>query len=328
MCREKDSKERKTGNRVILSISCLLLLSGMVMLFTYMVGKGLEKKEYVADLEDTMIEKEDSSIFRKAGGFDNYIDDLYLPVIFEKSENDKIAVLKSYETAWKEQLERYTADFKSRCKYVGDKEMVDEYLDAIQMAVETQKDFMEYMGVEEEKQLWYSAQIYRCAFVKDIKGEVDSNGADGIVMHVSLQETQSIPDLNYEMCGEFANEIDRQYVLSMHYGSEIEVRGRQEAFDLDWCNQLAEITMEFYKNLDEEGKALMGIWQESRENWKSASNSRFWASPEMLNSEAEDTLFWGTGTSAGLLEKDGWINRLYYLQLQSIMESKLDKTRN
>ncbi len=334
MCREEDCGEKiKTGKRLFISISCLVLLSGIVMLFTCMIGKVIEGREERVDLIETSDEKEgeteitgefdeeeDDSIFRQAGGFDNPIDDLYLPVIFGSSAEDKTEVLADYEKAWRGQLEEYLKDYRARCKYAKDKELAEDYLAAIQSAVDAQKELMEYMGVEEERRLWYSAQIYRCAFIKDIRGEFASEGIEPGTMYVSLKEMETPVKPDYEVCGEFANDIDRQYVACMYTGCQAEIRSRQEAFDLDWCNELGELTLEFYENLDEEGKRLAGIWQESREDWKAVANGRIWWPPEELNAEAEDALFWGNGTGYALLEKDGWINRLYCLQLQSMME--------
>ena len=334
MCREKVySEKKKTGKRLFISISCLLLLSGIVMLFTYMLGEEIKGKEDRAGLVTMSGEKErktepaaipggekDNSIFRQAGGFDNPIDDLYLPVIFESSAEDKAEVLADYERAWRGQLEEYLKDYASRCRHTRDKEMAEDYLEAIQRAVDAQKGLMEYMGVEEEQQLWYSTQIYRCAFTKDIGGEFSSESMEQGMMHVGLKEMKIPENLDYEVCGEFVNDIDRQYAACMYEGEQSDIRAREEAFDLDWCNELGELTLEFYENLDEEGKRLAGIWQESRENWKAVADTRIWKSPEELNAKAEDALFWGDGTEAALMEKDGWINRLYCLQLRSMME--------
>ena len=342
MCREKDYREKKkTGKRLFISISCLVLLSGIVMLFTCMLGKVIEGKEDRADLIEAsdkkesgkeiiggFDEKEEESIFRQAEGFDNPIDDLYLPVIFGSSAEDRTEVLVSYEGAWRGQLEEYLKDYRSRCRHARDKEMVEEYSAAIQRAVDAQKELMDYMGVEEERQIWYSAQIYRCAFIKDIRGEFAVEGMGHGTMPVSSKEMEIPAKLDYEVCGEFINDIDRQYAASMYEGCEAEIRDRQETFDLDWCNELGELTLEFYENLDEEGKHLAGIWQESRESWKAVSDPRLWWSPEELNAKEEDYLFWGNGTSADLMEKYGWINRLYYLQLQSMMEEDTEDEQN
>lgn len=333
---KKDCREKKRAEkRLIRSVFCLVFVSGMVMLFTCMIGKGLSGKdgrtdigeasdaqESSTDLRGTVEEKERNCRLRQAGGFDNPIDDLYLPVIFGSNGEDKTALLESYEMTWRRQLEEYLKDYRSRCRRAKDREMVEAYSAAIQMAVDAQKDFMEYMGVEEEKRLWYSAQIYRCAFIKDIRGEFAPEGMEQGVMYAGWKQIQmqGLEDLDYEACGEFDNDIDRMYVTSMYEGCEAEIRGRQDAFDLDWCNALGETTMEFYETLDEEGKRLAGIWQESRENWKSMADGRFWWLPEELNGEPEDAILWGNGSRAALMEKDGWINRLYYLQLQSMME--------
>lgn len=323
MRREKDGGEKEmTGKRLFISISCLVLLLGIPLFLAYISVEGIGKKDNIADRKENLGKQEDSNLFRVAGGFDNSIDDQYLPIILKNDGKDKTGVLKSYEEAWKEQVEGYLEDYRARCNDPEGRKMAEEYLSAVQRAVDAQKKLMDHMNVEEERQLWYSAQIYRCAFIKDIRGEVGHQKEDLMVIQVDMRETEGALQLNYEICGEFTNEIDQKYVTSMHDGCEAEVRSRQQAFDLDWCNQLGELTMEFYEGLDEEGKQLAGIWQKSREDWKAASNSRFWFQPEELNFEDQDVTFWENGAGASLMEKDGWINRLYYLQLQSMMENK------
>ncbi len=49
--RENNGEMKRTGKRLIISISCLVLLSGIVAAFTYMLGKGLERRENIADAE-------------------------------------------------------------------------------------------------------------------------------------------------------------------------------------------------------------------------------------------------------------------------------------
>lgn len=290
MCGEENYREmNKTGKRLWISISCLLLLSGMMMFSIYMAGKkNGEGAESVKECEVEQTE-EKNDLFGQAGEFDNPIDELYLPLIYAGGGEDKAAVLERYENAWKGQLEAYLEDYGSRCSYAKDREMAEEYLAAVRQAVDAQKDLMEYMGVGAEERLWHSAQMYRCAFIKDIRGT-------------------------------FTDDIDRQYVLSMYEGCEVEIRSRQEAFDLEWCNELGKRTMALYEDLDEEGRHLAGIWQQSREDWKAAADARFWQSPEELNAQPEGASFWENGTGAALMEKDGWINRLYCQQLNSMMD--------
>ena len=52
MCnRENNGEMKRTGKRLIISISCLVLLSGIVAVFTYMLGKGMERRKDMADAE-------------------------------------------------------------------------------------------------------------------------------------------------------------------------------------------------------------------------------------------------------------------------------------
>lgn len=276
MRREKDYREKKTGKRLLTSISCLLLLSGMVLLFTYMIGETVEGKEGRICLEEIAVKTENGV------EFDNPIDDLYLPAIEGSSIEDRKEMLSDYEKAWRGQLEGYLGDYASRCSYARDKKMAEDYLEVIYRAVDAQKELMKYMGMEEEMLCWHSAQIYRCAFSKDIGGKFSSG--------------------------------------DMEQGAvQLGIEGSEEEFDLGWCNELGELTLEFYENLDEEGKRLAGIWQESREEWKAAADGRMWHSPEELNESGEDAFILADGMETALMEKNGWINKLYCQQLQSMM---------
>ncbi|MDE7287423.1 MAG: hypothetical protein K2N55_11365, partial [Lachnospiraceae bacterium] len=237
MCRERNCREmKKTGKSLFTFTSCLILLSVIGMLYTYMAGRKPEEGEDMAEPGQMADIEEDDDIFRLVGGYDNPIDEFYLPVIFASNGEDKVAVLKSYENAWKGQLEEYLEDYRSRCRYAKDKEMSEEYFAAVQMAADAQKELMNYMGVEADGQFWYSAQIYRCAFIKDVHGEFINEEANLGVMNVGLKEMQVPAGVNYEVCGGFVNDIDRQYAVSMYEGAEADIRCRQEAFDLDWCN--------------------------------------------------------------------------------------------
>lgn len=52
MCNRESHRERKgTGKRLMISISCLVLLSAIVAVFTYILGKGLEERRGTADAE-------------------------------------------------------------------------------------------------------------------------------------------------------------------------------------------------------------------------------------------------------------------------------------
>lgn len=316
-------KKIKAGKRFLLSFSCLILLSGIAACASFLLGKGISEKENPWGIKEKQIEMwEISGDWQRAGGFDNPIDGKYLALIYENAQKGENAgrLLAGYEETWRLQLKSYLEDYKMRCKHPEDQEMADEYLKAVSGAVSAQKDMMEYLGMEEEMQQWYSAQIYRCAFVKGIRGTFDEGAASAVSAGVS----QSFgPDILPFICleyGEFENEIDQKYVTAMYDGCEVEVRKRQEEFDLAWCNQLSLLTMEFYEGLDEEGRGLADVWQESRECWKKAFNSRLWRAPEELNDVPYEEACWGNGTRAGILEIDGWINRIYFLQLQKMTE--------
>ena len=315
-------KGKKTGKGFLIVLSCLIFLSGTVAFPMTVFGKVISS--FVPKEEN-----EEDGRFRHVGGFDNPIDDRYLALIYAGAQEDDIAningVLIDYENEWRTQTENYLEEYRFQCKHQGDKDMVDEYLFAVKEAVSAQKDLMEYLGMEEAAQHWYAAQIYRCSFVKGIRGTFAEE--ESVVMNVDIRKNYAsdISDFVYKEYGEFENKIDRKYAVHMFDGCEAEVRAMQEEFDLAWCDQLSQLTMEFYETLDEEGKHLADAWQVSRERWKEAFSNRFWWSPEELNAVSYENSFWGIGTRAGILEVDGWINRLYYLQLEKMMEKASDR---
>lgn len=238
------NSKKGTGKRFWISVSCLLLLTGIIGIMAFSVAKALCGRTE----------------------FDNSIDAEYMPLINKSSGEGKIALLKEYEMAWRRKLEDYLKDYRAVCNDQSNKEMVDEYLDAIYEAVDAQKELMEYMNVSEEEQHWYSARIYYCSYMKDIRGKFDGYEAN----------------------------IDEEHKTGAVSG--------QEAFNIEWSNKLALLTMDFYEILDEEGKQLANKWQESREQWKAASNSS-----------------WKKETDIEIMEVNGWINQLYYQQLESMV---------
>lgn len=239
---QKGSKKgTKTGKRFSKSLACLFLLIVMLGCMVLPAAKAFPGTEK----------------------YENLIDAKYLPLLESADEENKIILLEEYEKAWKEQLEEYLADYRSKCADQSEREMADEYLDAVYYAVDAQKCLMDYMNMPDETQLWYSSRIYYYALLKDLCIE----------------------------CGEDETESSR------------------EAFNVEWSNRLALLTMTFYEELDEEGKLLAGQWQESREQWKAAS-------------------FGKEGTKEEQMEVNGWINQLYYQQLESIMnEGKIQISR-
>lgn len=353
----KDVKVRnrkKTGKRFFISISCLILLSWNLFLLTYAAGLGIEGKgrenaespfpKSYFFTENVKGDNENWEVLREVGGYDNPIDDFYLSALCYRNEADEYDTLSAYEAAWRDQLFYYVENCGGEDRNTTDKGAVGEYMKAVVEAVRAQKNFMKYMGVEQERIIWYSAQIYRHAFVKDIKGEITDNGMMVTALNWEEGSVKKVPGKAYEVYGEFANEIDKEFLKALYTENDIAGTGgaseltvkdnmmvgksrqqRQESFDINWCNQLCKSTMEFYEeleeNLDEEGKRLLGIWQESRENWKRASNEYFLNAKGEADTEkrifcsGEEEIF------TEIIERDGWINRLYFLQLQSIKET-------
>lgn len=293
----KNRKRTKTGKRFFISISCLVLLSLNVFTLTCAAGLGIEGTG-----RDIKEEKDYQTACREAGGFNNPIDDCYLSVLYYGGGPNANDTLRGYEAAWREQLSGYV-EHEMKNGNMVDKRAAGEYMKAILNAVYAQKNLMEYMGVEQEKILWYSAQIYRHAFIRDIKGEFAENDFAVVALNEKEGNVREMPAKAYEVYGEFSNEM-RQ--------------GGQESFDINWSNELCRLTMEFYEELDEEGKRLTGIWQESRENWKRASNEYFLSLNKEINAEKTDIYAGEKEVFAEMVERDGWINRLYFLQLQSI----------
>lgn len=244
----KSMKRTKTGKRFFMSISCLVLLSLNLFSLTCAAGLGMEES---------------------GGGFDNPIDDCYPSALYYGDGSGAKDILEAYEAAWQNQLSDYV-EYEAGNGNMTDKGAAEEYMNAVLNAVCAQKNLMEYMGVDQEEILWYSAQIYRHAFIKDIKGEfTDGPWREG-----------------------------------------------QESFDINWSNELCRLTMEFYEGLDQEGKRLAGIWQESRENWKKASNEYFWSLRGENDAKKREPYAVDKEVFEKMVERDGWINRLYFLQLQ------------
>ncbi len=325
MCREiKREKRKETGKRFLISISCLILLSVDLLLLTYAAGLGIEKnaarKELLTENSfETEAAEEDvryRAALREAGGFDNPIDDMYLSMLFYEDEADKGKTLRSYETAWQEQFCNYVEGYEARCGSIEAGEAVREYEKAVLEAVWAQRSLMEYMGVEEEKISWYSIQIYRCAFVKDIKGA--NEDINIMTLNKKEQAVREIPGRVYELYGEFRGETLLELVMARRERNEAEFQEKQENFDIDWCNQLCQLTMELYEGLDERGRELAGIWQESRENWKRASDECLWRLRTEVDAENGKISFTEEDAFGERMERDGWINRLYALQLQSM----------
>lgn len=263
-------KNNKTGKGFLVILSCLVVLYGTAALQMSAFGKVISDEEDGGSLGS----EETDGMYRRAGGFDNPIDDRYIACIYECAQEEDITnrnrELVDYEDAWRIQVESYLEKYRFQCEYQGDKEMADEYLSAVREAVSTQKALMEYLEVEEAVRHWYSAQIYRCAFIKGIRGTFDKEKSAGLSVDKGQSDVSGSMIPIYKEYGEFENEIDREYALSMYEGCEAEIRTRQEE----------------------------------------------------LNAAPYDESFWGNGTGAGILEADGWINRLYYLQLEKMTEKR------
>ncbi|NBJ94629.1 hypothetical protein [Parablautia muri] len=347
----KGETGKKTGKRFMISISCLILLSLDLFFLTYAAGLGIggaggenerlpfrKSRFLMGNVED---DEDNREMLRKVGGYDNPIDDFYLSALCYGSGTNEYDMLSAYEAAWREQLLNYVKSCGMGYENTAHKKAAEEYMKAVLEAIGAQKNLMEHMGVEKERTIWYSVQIYRHAFVKDIKGKfvdydgtvIDLNGEGG-----SLRE---IPGRVYEVYGEFSNEIDQKFIKALYEENgtteaggareltikddiatvKKSLRQEQESFDINWCNELSQLTMEFYGELNEEGKQLVGIWQESRENWKRASSEYLRCMMEEADIEEGDIYSEEEDIFAEMLERDGWINRLYFLQLQSMKKN-------
>lgn len=328
----KDRRRKKAGKRFFLSISCLILLSFYLLFLTYAAGLGIEEKRRAGEevsfqkgffaAEDKGNEEDEKyrAIFREAGGFDNPIDDFYLSGLCYCDKSKEYDTLAAYEAAWREQLSGYVKSCGTGNGDMALKKAAGEYLKAVLNAVYAQKNLMEYMGVDQERIFWYSAQIYRYAFIRDIKGEFTGDVTQAMALNGKEGNLKEIPGKAYEIYGEFTNETDQEFIKAFYDGKNAVwafEEGWQGNFDIDWCNRLCELTMDFYEGLDEEGIYLAGIWQESRESWKRASNEFFWIRAEGTNGKKKDAYF-EEEALVEMMERDGWINRLYFLQLQSI----------
>lgn len=150
----------------------LLLLSGLIIAlecivyFSQSAGSALIRQAGI-DLSGQ------SDGLREMAGFGNPVDDWYLPLLCAGQEADRSRILAEYEIEWKCQLEEYLEDYEEQCPYEEHKKMARDYLSAVQEAHDTQAALMEYAGMEEDIRLWYGAQLYHTAFVRNLQAEVD-----------------------------------------------------------------------------------------------------------------------------------------------------------
>lgn len=179
------------------------------------------------------------------------LDQSYLIALSECAEKERVGILQEYYQIWQHSLNDYLSKYEAACLYETDKEMVQEYRDALEAAVASQQKLMTALGASSEEVLWYGIETYRTAFFGDLQGAVNKDKA-------------------------------------AFY--EVNTKERQDT-SLAWCNELSTITMEAYGKLASEDKALLTTWQICREEWKEAGNERMRHSPYELNSHKKDYSF-------------------------------------
>lgn len=266
----------------------------------------------------------DRKRMRESGNFDNPVDEWYLPLLCGSGEERRTDLLKEYYQVWKKQLEDYLTEFGRQCHYEEDKEMVRTYLTAVQEAEKAQAKLMEYMDMPEEEKIWYKIQTWRCAFhvVRGEATDFEPDDSDKELYYKGLEIMKDIgPWEIYEQCGELNNAIDKETLLVMYDGCEVEIRTRQDSFEASWGNDYVMISELLKENINEEGKQLLEDYLMSCNAWLNAQSNRFWWEPEELNDAVEqgDTL-WGNGTRSGINENWGEIYRNYALQMRSMLE--------
>lgn len=163
------------------------------------------------------------------------MDQSYFAALSECAEKERAGLLQEYYQTWKQSLGNYLSQYEAACLHKTDKEIVQEYRNALEDAVASQQELMTALGASSEEVLWYGIETYRTAYFGDLHGTVHKE--DEILYRLDTKE-------------------DRDTSLA-------------------WCNELNTITMEAYEKLAQEDKVLLTKWQICREEWKEAGDDIF-----------------------------------------------------
>lgn len=216
----KDLEEReRRENKIWMAVCRYLIWIGLIGVSLFFASRALiaEGKEKASEVN---IAEMDQS---------------YLTALSECAEKERVGILQEYYQAWQQSLGDYLSKYGAACLYEIDKEMIQEYRDALEAAVASQQELMTALGASQEEVLWYGIETYRTAFFGDLQGTVHKE--DEILYRLNTKE-------------------DRDTSFA-------------------WCNELNTITMEAYEKLAQEDKALLTKWQICREEWKKAGDDFF-----------------------------------------------------
>ena len=216
----EDLEERdRQENKIWMAICRCLIWIGLIGVSLFFASRALiaQGKEMTSEMD---MEEMDQS---------------YLMELAECAEKEREALLQEYFQTWQQSLDDYLSQYEAACLYETDKEMVQEYRDALEAAVASQQELMTALGASSEEVLWYGIETYRTAYFGDLQGTVHKE--DEIFYRLDTKE-------------------DRDTSLA-------------------WCNELNTITMEAYEKLAQEDKALLTKWQICREEWKEAGDDFF-----------------------------------------------------
>lgn len=212
---ERDGRD----NRIWMAICRCLIWIGLIGISLFFASRALiaQGEEMTSEVD---IEEMDQS---------------YLTVLSECDEKERAGLLQEYYQTWQQSLGDYLSQYEAACLHETDKEMVQEYRNALEDAAASQQELMTALGASSEAVLWYGIETCRTAYFGDLQGTVHKE--DEILYRLDTKE-------------------DRDTSLT-------------------WCNELNTITMEAYEKLAQEDKALLTKWQICREEWKKAGDDFF-----------------------------------------------------
>lgn len=263
--------------------------------------------------------KIDGRDFKSWGDYENPIDQYYLSTILsDMTDDSRINHLKAYRIAWESELTNYLNQYEARCNYESDKKMVRDYLNAVYQYNEQSENFLNSFDVNEETILWFHIQAYRCAFIKHIRGVYSHEWAN-----IINESPAPVTNRFYEEFGGFDNAIDKRFIEVLHTGGNngIEFRSSQKGFMYSWGTDTDQLFKILFEEIDYD---YIVDYQESMYQWTDALNSRFWFTPEELNTvDPDDTNNFNSGMGVGsaISEEKAWIMRLYALQLRTVLKA-------
>lgn len=158
----EDLEERdKRENKIWLAICRYLIWIGLIGVSLFFASRALIAEGRGREPENAISE----------------MDRLYFTELSDCKVEAREGILKNYYRQWQQQFREYLVKYEASCRYEGDKEMVQKYREAVEAAIESQRELMAAFGASSEDILWYGIETYRIAFFKDLQGieEVDTS---------------------------------------------------------------------------------------------------------------------------------------------------------